>query len=112
MKNNDTKKVSAFILTKNNEEQIRDALECVKWVDEIVIIDGFSSDKTLNICKEYGCRIYQKNFEGFDKERNFAINKCSHGWIFEIDSDEIIDDALKKSILNAVKSNEYDAYYI
>jgi len=106
------KKISVFILTKNSELQLRAALESVKWADEIIINDGFSTDNTLNICKEYNCTIYQRKFEGFDKERNFSIDKCNGPWIFEIDSDEVLDKDLQESILATIKEEKYPIYWI
>ncbi|MFH1424513.1 MAG: glycosyltransferase family 2 protein [archaeon] len=106
------KGISAFILTRNSEKGLRKALESVKWADEIVIVDGFSKDGTLNLCKKYGCKIYQRKFEGFDKEKNFAISKCSYEWIFELDSDEVLDKQIQKNIQETLKNPRYDAYYL
>ncbi|MGB2599642.1 MAG: glycosyltransferase, partial [Candidatus Omnitrophota bacterium] len=75
-------KFSAVVLTKNVEDQVRGVLESVKWADEIVIVDGFSTDKTVDICKEYGAKIVQHKFEGdFGEERNIGIDNASGDWI-------------------------------
>src|SRR5207245_239622 len=57
-------KLSAYVLTFNEEEKIRDALESIKWADEIVVLDSHSTDRTEQICKEYTDRFYQCDFEG------------------------------------------------
>jgi glycosyltransferase involved in cell wall biosynthesis len=104
------KGVSVFILTRNSEKSLRLALESVKWADEIIISDGFSEDNTHKICKEYGCKIFLHKFEGYEKERNFAISKCTHEWILEIDSDEEITNELKQNILKELQNPSYEVY--
>ncbi|MBI5748121.1 MAG: glycosyltransferase, partial [Nitrospinae bacterium] len=58
-------KLSVTIITFNEEKNIRDCLESVKWADEIVVIDSFSTDKTLEICREYTDNVYQNKWPGF-----------------------------------------------
>jgi glycosyltransferase involved in cell wall biosynthesis len=106
-------KISAYVLTKNSEKIVRGALESVKWADEIVVSDGFSTDKTVEICKKYTDMIYRHKFEGFGEERNFAISKCTGDWIVEIDADEIYSKELQESIQERIRSNpKADAYRI
>jgi len=105
--------LSIFILTKNSEKQLRIALESVcSFATEIIIVDGFSVDKTIKIAKEYNCNIFQKKFEGFAAERNFAISKCSCDWVFELDSDEEVSGELKHNILKAVNTTRYNSFYL
>jgi glycosyltransferase involved in cell wall biosynthesis len=91
-------KVSAYILTRNEEKYIRECIESVKWVDEIVIIDSFSIDDTVKIAEEMGCRIVQNKFEYFSRQRNFALSKCSYDWVICLDADERITTKLKMEI--------------
>ena len=64
------KKLSVVILTKNEEARIKNCLESIKWVDEIVVVDGLSTDATVDICKKYGAKIVSHKFEGdFGEER-------------------------------------------
>ena len=81
-------KLSAYVLTFNEEGKIRDALESIKWVDEIVVLDSHSTDRTEQICKEYTDRFYQCDFEGFGKLRNRALDLVTHDWVLSIDADE------------------------
>ena len=63
----DTKstKISAIVLIYNEDWQIRDCLETIKWADEIIICDSFSTDRTIEICREYTDKIYQRKFDDF-----------------------------------------------
>ncbi|MCK5022702.1 MAG: glycosyltransferase family 2 protein [Candidatus Aenigmarchaeota archaeon] len=104
-------KVSVVVLTLNEEENLQDCLESVKWADEIVIVDSFSTDKTINIAKKYKCKIYQKSFDGFGQLKNYAISKASHKWILNMDADERIPKDLRKEIENALSDEKYNGYY-
>jgi glycosyltransferase involved in cell wall biosynthesis len=107
------KGISVCILTKNSEEQLITALESVRsFASEIIIVDGFSIDDTVKIAKNYKCKIFQKKFEGFAAERNFAISKSTFEWIFEIDSDEEVSQELKSVIIQSIESTKYSAFYI
>lgn len=105
-------KISTYILTKNEEKYIHPCLESIKSVsDEIVIIDGYSTDKTIEICKEYTDKIYLHKFSGsFAEERMFAISKTQNSWILHIDADEAFSKDLINYIKNLKEDNEYDAY--
>jgi glycosyltransferase involved in cell wall biosynthesis len=105
--------ISVCMLTKNSEKQLRTALESVySFANEIIIVDGFSVDNTAKIAEDFNCKIFEKKFEGFAAERNFAISKCSSDWIFELDSDEEVSKELKNNMLKAINNSNYDAFYI
>ncbi|MFH0772254.1 MAG: glycosyltransferase family 2 protein [Candidatus Omnitrophota bacterium] len=91
-------RLSVVILTKNAQDRIRDCLESVKWADEIVIVDGYSSDSTLEICKEYTNKIIQSEFKGFADERNLGIDNATGDWILQLDADEIVTEPLREAI--------------
>ncbi|MDR3253462.1 MAG: glycosyltransferase family 2 protein [Endomicrobium sp.] len=91
-------KASAYVLTKNEEKHIKECIESLKWVDEIVIIDSFSEDATVKTAKEMGCKVVQNKFECFGKQRNFALSQCSYDWIICLDADERITPELKIEI--------------
>lgn len=80
--------ISAVVLTFNEEEFVRDCLESVKWVDEIVVVDSGSTDRTLDICREYTDRIFYREFKGFGSQKNFAIERASCDWVLYIEADE------------------------
>jgi glycosyltransferase involved in cell wall biosynthesis len=103
-------KISAFIITKNEERNINRALESIKWADEIIIIDGYSTDNTCEIAKKYHAHIILSKYEGHDAEKNKAIKICKYGWIVEIDADEELTANSESEIREAIKNEEYSGY--
>jgi len=100
-------KLSVVIPTKNNEDIIRRCLESVKWADEIVIVDGYSTDRTLEIAKEYNAKIVQNKFDGnFDKERNLGTDNSTGDWILQLDSDEVVTPGMRQSVDSILCGND------
>jgi len=84
-------KISAVIHTYNSEKYLEECLEALKSLDEIVICDMHSTDKTIEIAQKFGCKIvYHENVGFADPARNFAMSQASNDWILIVDSDEII----------------------
>ena len=106
-------KISCVIHTYNSEKYLEQCLESVKWCDEIVIVDMYSDDKTLEIAKKYNCKIYMHENIGFaDPARIFGLSKCTNNWILALDSDEVIMPKLRDELLDIVKNNAYDVIKI
>jgi len=80
--------VSAYVLTYNEADKIRDALTSITWADEIVVLDSHSTDGTLAICREFTEKVYQCDFQGFGKLRNRALDCVAHDWVLSLDADE------------------------
>lgn len=94
-------KISSIILTHNNEATLKATLESVMFCDEIVVIDDFSSDKTLEIARKFTSKIFQNKLgSNFASQRNFGLSKASNDWVLYVDSDEIVTNKLKNEILN------------
>lgn len=81
-------KLSVTIITFNEEKNIEPCLESLKWADEIVVLDSFSSDRTVEICKRYTERVFQEPWSGYGKQKNLCAARASHRWILNIDADE------------------------
>ena len=97
--------ISAVIHTLNEEANIRTCLESVKWVDEIIIIDMGSEDKTLSIAKEYNACIYtHEKVRYVDLARNFGLSKVTSEWTLVLDADEILPEKLKDLIATFLES--------
>src|ERR1035437_8563833 len=92
-------KISAVIIVKNEEKILAQCLDNLAWVDEIIVIDSGSTDHTVKIAKAYGAKVSVKKWEGFAKQKNFAISKAKNPWILSVDADEIITAGLKEEIL-------------
>ena len=103
--------ISVVIHTYNNEKIIRRCLESVRHFDEIVICDMYSTDKTIEIAKEYNCKIvYYENIGWADPARNYAIQQASNEWVLVVDSDEVIPQNLVKYLYEFIlKSDDYNA---
>ncbi len=106
-------KISGAMITYNEENNIREVLECFDFCDEIIVVDSFSSDNTLNIAKENPkVKIVQNKFEDFTKQRNIALNIAKNDWILFLDGDERITPDLKSEIIAELnKEKKQDAYY-
>ena len=92
-------KLSVVIITLNEEENISRCLASVKAIaDEIVVVDGFSKDKTTEICKSFGCKIITREFKGFSDQKQFAADQATNDWVFSLDADEEVTEALREEI--------------
>jgi glycosyltransferase involved in cell wall biosynthesis len=106
-------KISVAIITQNEERNIRDCLESVKWADEIVVVDNGSNDGTLKICQEYRARIYQEDWKGYSAQKNSAIEKTANEWVLSLDADERVGPELRREMENALQENSpVDGYWI
>jgi glycosyltransferase involved in cell wall biosynthesis len=103
--------ISAVIITLNEEQNLEKCLKSLKsWVDEIVVVDSGSTDSTLEIAKKYQAKIFTRDFDTYESQKNFAASKAISDWIFSIDADEIVPSTLADEITNAIKSEEYAGY--
>jgi glycosyltransferase involved in cell wall biosynthesis len=94
--------ISAVIMTRNCEDLIEGTLKSVKdWVDEIVVIDGCSTDRTPEICRSYGAKVVQNRWDGFRfcTERNLGIDNATKDWCFHVDPDERATPEFKTAVL-------------
>jgi glycosyltransferase involved in cell wall biosynthesis len=106
-------KISAIVLTYNEEKNIRRCLESLQWVDEIIIVDSFSTDRTIEICSAYSTKIFYRKFDDFASQRNFALSKASNEWVLIIDADEEVSFELMEEIKRVInRKEEVDGYYI
>jgi glycosyltransferase involved in cell wall biosynthesis len=80
-------KVTAIILTKNSEEQLADCIDSVSFSDEVIVIDDSSTDRTRDLAKHLGARVFDIRSDSFSDKRNFGHKKAKNKWILYIDSD-------------------------
>ena len=95
-------KISILLPTYNCENTIISTLKSIKWSDEILVVDSFSNDSTLDIVKEYGVNIIQHEYINSARQKNWALQYCTHDWVFQIDSDEILEPGADKIIRTAI----------
>jgi glycosyltransferase involved in cell wall biosynthesis len=105
-------KLTAIIPCFNNEGIIKRALDSVQWADEILIVDSFSTDGTLDICREFGAKIIQHEYINSALQKNWAIPQATYDWIFLLDSDEELEPGFKEEVLEILESppDDMDGY--
>ena len=101
-------RISATIITRNEEQNIEQCLAALQGVvDEIVVVDSYSTDRTVEICRRYGCRITSREFRGFGSQRQYAAGLTRHSYVLSIDADEAIDDELRRNLI-ALKERGFE----
>lgn len=104
--------ISAVVLTKNEEDRIRACLESLKWVDEIIVVDSGSADKTLDIARKYTDKVFEVKSDDFSELRNKGMEKASGDWVFYVDSDERVLKELREEIGEIISQPKNSAYAI
>lgn len=106
-------KISAVVLTKNEEEKLQNCLKSLDFCDEIIVVDDNSNDKTLEIAKKHNAKVYKRLLNNnFADQRNFGMSKAKNDWIFFVDADEVVSEKLQKEVLGLVKCDVTSGYYI
>ncbi len=105
--------VSATIITRNEEDNIAHCLESLRWASEVVVLDHFSEDRTVEICQRYGALVFSEPWRGYGRQKNSAIGKAKGPWILSIDADERVTRALGKEIQTTIENRpECNGYFI
>ncbi|MBI2603887.1 MAG: glycosyltransferase family 2 protein [Deltaproteobacteria bacterium] len=89
--------LSAIIITLNEEGSLRRCLESLPPC-EIIVVDSGSSDRTLEIAKQWGASVYLRDFDNYAAQKNFAVSKATRPWVLSVDADEVLDETLRTSI--------------
>jgi glycosyltransferase involved in cell wall biosynthesis len=106
-------KLSVTIITFNEESNIKECLESVKWADEIILVDSESRDKTIEIAKAYTDKVITKKWEGFSVQKSFALANAGNEWVLSIDADERVTPELKEEIQSLLSAEPSpDGYFI
>ncbi|NQU88008.1 MAG: glycosyltransferase family 2 protein, partial [Mariniphaga sp.] len=105
--------LTAIIPTLNEEQNIKEAIDSVSFADEVLVIDSFSTDGTVEIAKELKAKVIEYKFDNFSAQKNRAIEKASGKWILLLDADERISKELREEIITLLNSNVvHDAYWV
>lgn len=104
--------VSVVVVTKDEQINIGDALESVKDFDDIVVVDSFSKDETVGICRRYTDRVFQHAWLGYAKQKQMAVDLAEKQWVLILDADERITPELKAEIAEKVKAASFKGFYI
>lgn len=101
--------ISGVIITYNEERNIEACIRSLKGiVDEIVVVDSYSTDHTPEIATKLGAKLYQHPFEGHIEQKNYALGKASYDYILALDADERVSEEMKASILE-IKNTHFEA---
>lgn len=101
-------RLSATIITRNEEKNIERCLKALKGVaDEIIVVDSYSTDHTLEICRRYGCKITSREFQGFGSQRQYATGLTTNSYVLSIDADEVIDEEMRNFLIG-LKQRGFD----
>ena len=99
-------KITATIITLNEESNVKAACESVAWADEVVIVDSESTDATASIARSCGARVITNRWPGFAAQKQFAVEQSQNDWIFSLDADERVSDELKRTIEDLRKQTD------
>lgn len=106
-------RISLFIITKNEEAKIAKCISSAKeLVSEVIVVDAFSTDRTVEIAKEAGAQVYQRAFDGFTNQKNFALAKVSTPWALNLDADEILSPQLRQEIKQTLAGTTHAGFDI
>lgn len=104
-------KISAAIITFNEERNIARAIESLRCCDEIVVVDSGSNDRTVELATKLGARVLDMAWRGYAGQKNYASECCEHNWVLSLDADEALSEALEAEIWQIKKNGpEADAY--
>ena len=106
--------VSVLVLTYNEEDNLPRCLDSVAWADDVLVVDSFSTDRTVEIARDRGARVLQRAFDTFAGQRNFGIDQgeLRYDWVLHLDADEVVPAALRDELLDVVRAGEKPAYRV
>ncbi len=104
--------LTATIIAYDEEQNIRECLDSLAWVKEIVVVDSGSRDRTTEICRAYTDKIVLHPWEGYIGQKNFAVSLASHDWILSIDADERVPEELREAVQRELSAPRHDGYLV
>lgn len=105
-------KISGLITCCNSMPHIESCLKSMTWVDELVVVDSFSTDGTPEVARKYADKFFQREYTSPGDQKNWAIAQTAHPWILAIDSDEIVPEELRNEIQETLKNPRFNRYKV
>ena len=102
--------LSVVLITRNAAAQLPDCLASVAFADEVVVVDSGSSDGTADLAAHYGARVVQKEWLGFGRQKQFAVEQAAHDWVLCLDADERVSPELAASLVRALAAPAAPVY--
>ncbi|WP_425421106.1 glycosyltransferase family 2 protein [Phaeodactylibacter xiamenensis] len=103
-------KLSVLLPTFNNEAILLPTLESVKWADELLVVDSYSTDGTVQLARSYGAKVIQHEYINSASQKNWALPQCKFSWVLQIDSDEVLEPGAEKEIRKAIAKAPNDLH--
>jgi glycosyltransferase involved in cell wall biosynthesis len=94
--------VSVTIITLNEESNLPRTLASLKWADEVIVVDSGSTDRTVEIAKQFGAKTLHNSWRGYGQQKNFAQNQATHNWVLNIDADEVVTPELAREVRQTI----------
>jgi glycosyltransferase involved in cell wall biosynthesis len=104
--------ISVAIITKNEERNIKEALESVRDFEDIIVVDSFSEDRTVEICRDYTSRVYRHEWQGFSRQKQRAVDYSKNEWVLILDADERVTPGLKLEMMRVISEDDYSGFFI
>lgn len=105
--------ITGLVITKDEEKNIVDCLERLSFCDEVIVIDDYSNDRTVEIAKKTGAKVILHHLDNdFAKQRNFGLSKAKNEWVLFVDADERVSKDLSEEIIKRTEQNDADAYIL
>lgn len=108
--------LSAVLITKNEEHNIKGCVDhLIEWVDEIIVFDSYSTDRTVNLLEDYRSdkiKVVEVEWQGFARTKNLAVEAASGNWVLSVDADEIVTPQLRAEICETIEHAQFDGYRI
>lgn len=101
--------LSVFIITQDEEKNIQRAIKSVEFADEIIVVDSGSTDKTLEILESLGITVIHQDWQGYARQKQFAMQQCRNDWVLNLDADEEVTVELAERIKSCVIANDYSS---
>ncbi len=103
---------SILILTLNEEQNLPECIASVKWCDDVVVLDSLSTDRTVELAKAAGVRLYQRQFDDFASQRNYALDQVpfKYPWVFHLDADERFTEPLRRECEQAIAEDRRSGF--
>lgn len=106
-------RISLFIIAKNEEAKLASCILSARGlVNEVIVVNALSKDKTVQVAQELGAIVYDREFDGFASQKNYALSKVTSEWALNLDADERLSDELKEEIRRATAQTEYNGFDI
>jgi glycosyltransferase involved in cell wall biosynthesis len=106
--------ISVLILTLNEEDNLPRCLDALDWADDVLVVDSFSTDRTVEIAEARGARVVQRRFDDFAGQRNFGLTEggLKHEWVLHLDADEVVPSELRDEMFRVIEDDSKDAYRV